>query len=113
MDSLLGNCALLDREVDKLRLPISYGGCGRVLSALWLAQPAFMTSTSQPLVLQSTLTVLYCAPRAKLDSLLDRHQRDIPVQFHVTADDLMNSNEPQESLSNQFFRRVFEVLEPL
>ena len=43
--SIMGNCALLDRELDKLRLPISYGGCG-VLSALWLAQPAFIASTS-------------------------------------------------------------------
>ena len=43
--SIMGNCALLDREVDKLRLPILYGGCG-VLSALWLAQPAFIASTS-------------------------------------------------------------------
>ena len=110
--SIMGNCALLDRELDKLRLPISYGGCGRVLSALWLAQPAFIASTSQSLVLQSALTVvLDIAPRAKLDSLLDRHQRDIPAQFHVTADDLMNTNEPQELLSNQIFRRVFEVLE--
>ena len=67
--SIMGNCALLDREVDKLRLPISYGGCG-VLSALWLAQPAFIASTSQSLVLQSALlglTVLDIAPRAKLD----------------------------------------------
>ena len=61
--SIMGNCALLDRELDKLRLPISYGGCG-VLSALWLAQPAFIASTSQSLVLQSALTVLDIAPRA-------------------------------------------------
>eukprot|EP01042_Synura_sphagnicola_P036485 gene36485-biopygen7194 len=108
--SIMGNCALLDRELDKLRLPISYGGCG-VLSALWLAQPAFIASTSQSLVLQSALTALDIAPRAKLDSLLDRHQGDFPAHFQVTADDLMNSEEPQELLSNQIFRRVFEVLE--
>ena len=62
---IMRNCVLLDREVDKLRLPISYGGCG-VLSALWLAQPAFIASTSQSLVLQTALlgsTVLDIAPR--------------------------------------------------
>jgi len=111
--SIIGNCALLDREVDKLRLPISYEGCG-VLSALWLALPAFIASTSQTLVLQCALlgsTVLDIAPRAKLDSLLDRHQRDIPARFHLTADDLMNSKEPQELLSNQIFCSMFEGLE--
>ena len=83
----MGNCALLDRELDKLKPRILYGGCV-VLSALWLAQSAFIVaSTSQSLVLQSALlssTVLDIAPRAKLDSLLDRHQRDIPARFHVT-----------------------------
>jgi len=85
------------------------------LSALWLAQRAFVASTSQSLAIQSTLldsTDLDIAPRAsKLDSLLDRHQGDIPGRFHVTADDLTNSNEPEELLSNQIFCSVFEGLE--
>ena len=84
------------------------------LSSGWLNQLSQLASTSQSLVLQSALlssTVLDIAPRAKLDSLLDRHQRNIPARFHVTADDLMNSNEPQELLSNQIFCSVFEGLE--
>jgi len=36
---------------------------------------------------------------------------DILVRFHVTADDLVSSNEPQELLSNQIFCSVFEGME--
>ena len=36
--SIMGNCALLDRELDKLRLPFSYGGCDACLRSGWLNQ---------------------------------------------------------------------------
>ena len=83
----MGNCALSDGEVDKLRPPTSYGGCG-VSSALRLAQPVSIASIFQNLVLQCTLlglTGIDNVPRAKLISVLNRHQTDIPARFHVTV----------------------------
>jgi len=49
-------------------------------------------------------------PKVEIVVVID-HQANILVRFHVTADDLVSSNEPQELLSNQIFCSVFEGME--